>query len=196
MRVPPSGCATTDVMWATLTETRDGGPGIDPEVAVRPVLAGLLLGITHDRRLMREAQVNLAVRWFIGYHLHEALPDHSSLTRNRQRWGAERFRRVFARTAQACVAAGIAKGEVVHVHSSLIRANVSWDAIARRYADGSRQPKAMAAPRRAEAGRSLRVHHRHDATLATKGPTRNKCFKAAAGWVRWCSSTRRGTGRA
>ncbi len=33
------------------------------------------------------------------------------------------------------------------------------------------------------------------ATL-TKDPTRNKCFKAAAGWVRWCSSTRRGTGRA
>ena len=31
---------------------------------------------------------------------------------------------------------------------------------------------------------------------AAKGPTRNKCFKAAAGWVRWCSSTRRGTGRA
>jgi hypothetical protein len=41
----------------------------------------------HDRRLMREAQVNLAIRWFCGYGLHEALPDHSSLTRIRQRWG-------------------------------------------------------------------------------------------------------------
>ena len=63
------------------------------------MLAGLLLGIAHDRRLMREAQVNIAVRWFAGYGLHEALPDHSSLTRIRQRWGAERFRRVFARTS-------------------------------------------------------------------------------------------------
>ena len=53
------------------------------------MLAGLLLGIVHDRRLMREAQVNLAIRWFIGYGLHETLPDHSSLTRIRQRWGAE-----------------------------------------------------------------------------------------------------------
>ena len=63
----------------------NGRPGIDPEVAVRLMLAGLLLGIVHDRKLMREAQVNLAIRWFIGYGLHEDLPDHSSLTRIRQR---------------------------------------------------------------------------------------------------------------
>ena len=42
----------------------NGRPGIDPEVAVRLMLAGFLLGIVHDRRLMREAQVNLAIRWF------------------------------------------------------------------------------------------------------------------------------------
>ena len=56
----------------------DGRPGIDPEVAVRLMLAGLLIGIVHDRKLMREAHVNIAIRWFIGYGLHEALPDHSS----------------------------------------------------------------------------------------------------------------------
>jgi transposase len=59
----------------------NGRPGIDPKVAVRLMLAGLLLGIVHDRRLMREAQVNLAIRWFVGYGLHEPLPDHSSLRR-------------------------------------------------------------------------------------------------------------------
>ena len=69
------------------------------EVAVRLMLAGFLLGIVHDRRLMREAQVNLGIRWFAGYGLHEAMPDHSSLTRIRQRWGVERFRRIFERTA-------------------------------------------------------------------------------------------------
>ena len=68
------------------------------------MLAGFLLGIVHDRRLMREAQVNLAIRWFTGYALHEALPDHSSLTRIRQRWGVERFRQIFERTVRACIA--------------------------------------------------------------------------------------------
>jgi transposase len=64
-----------------------GRPGIDPKVALRLMLTGFLLGIIHDRRLMREAQVNLAIRWFVGYARHEELPDHSSLTRIRQRWG-------------------------------------------------------------------------------------------------------------
>jgi len=110
-----------------------GRPPIDPEAAVRLMLAGFLLGIVHDRRLMREAQVNLAIRWFAGFGLHERLPDHSSLTRIRQRWGAERFRRIFERTVQACVTAGIAKGEIVHIDASLIRADVAWESLAVRH---------------------------------------------------------------
>ena len=113
----------------------DGRPGIDPEAAVRLMLAGLLSGIVHDRRLMREAQVNLAIRWFAGYALHEKLPDHSSLTRIRQRWGPERFKAVLSRTVKACIAARIATGEVVHLDATLIRANVSWDAIVEAHAD-------------------------------------------------------------
>lgn len=129
-----------DLSWlraevADLYCETNGRPGVDPEVAVRLMLAGFLLGIVHDRRLMREAQVNLAIRWFVGYGLHEVLPDHSSLTRIRQRWGADRFRRIFERTVQACVAAKIAKGEIVHVDASLIRADVSWESLAVRHVD-------------------------------------------------------------
>lgn len=99
------------------------------------MLSGFLLGIVHDRRLMREAQVNIAIRWFVGYGLHEELPDHSSLTGIRQRWGAERFRRMFERTVQACVTAKIAKGEVVHIDVSLIRADVSWESLVVRHVE-------------------------------------------------------------
>jgi transposase len=113
----------------------NGRPGIDPEVAVRLMLAGLLLGIVHDRRLMREAQVNLAIRWFVGYGLHEALPDHSSLTRIRQRWGAIRFKALLARTVEACIAAKIATGEVVHFDATVIRADVSWGAVVDAHAE-------------------------------------------------------------
>jgi hypothetical protein len=77
------------------------------------MLAGFLLGPVHDRRRMREAPLNLAS----------------------QRWGAERFRRIFTRAVQACVTARIARGEIVHIDNSLTRADVSWDAIARRHAD-------------------------------------------------------------
>ena len=71
------------------------------------------------RRLMREAQVNLAIRWFVGHALHEALPDHSSLTRIRQRWGED----VCPLMAQ-CLPRG-ATSRRVHIvtkHAAILRA--------------------------------------------------------------------------
>src|SRR5438552_8583002 len=99
------------------------------------MLAALLTGIVHDRKLIREAQVNIAIRWFIGYGLHEKLPHHSSLTRIRQRWGEERFRRIFKCTVDACLEAKIATAEVVHIDASLIPANVSWASLVARHVE-------------------------------------------------------------
>lgn len=155
----------------------NGRPGIDPEVAVRLMLAGFLLGIVHDRRLMREAQVNIAIRWFAGFGLHETLPDHSSLTRIRQRWGADRFRQIFLRTVKACVEAGIAKGEIVHIDASLIRADVSWDSLAVRYVEAAgtanSEPGDDAETTRRQSGKSKKVCTTDpDATMATNGRNR------------------------
>ena len=73
--------------------------------------------------------MNLAICWFIGYGLHEGLPDQSSLTRIRQRWGETRFGEIFKRTVTACLEAKIATAKVVHIDASLIWANVSWDSL-------------------------------------------------------------------
>ena len=154
----------------------NGRPGIDPEAAVRLMLAGFLLGIVHDRRLMREAQVNLAIRWFSGYALHETLPDHSTLTRIRQRWGALRFRRIFERSVQACVAARIAKGEIVHVDASLIRANVSWESLVSRHVeavDEANTEQVQTAKASRSTGKFKKVCTTDpDASMATNGRNR------------------------
>jgi transposase len=162
-----------------------GRPGVAPEAAVRLMLAGFLLGIVHDRRLMREAQVNLAIRWFAGYGLHDRLPDHSSLTRIRQRWGVARFRRIFERTVQACVSAGLAKGEIVHVDASLIRADVAWESLAVRHVDAVTQVNGdgTASDRTPETQERLRMSKQTgkfkkvcltdpDASMATSGRNR------------------------
>jgi len=112
-----------------------GRPSIDPESALRLMLAGYFQGIVHDRKLMREAQVNLAIRWFSGFRLHEKLPEHSSLTKIRQRWGPERFKKIFQKTVQMCMDAGLVNGETVHIDSTLIRADVSWESLTTEYAD-------------------------------------------------------------
>jgi transposase len=113
----------------------NGRPSIDPESALRLMLAGFFEGIVHDRKLMRQAQVNLAIRWFAGYRLDEKLPEHSSLTRIRQRWGPERFKKVFQKTVQACVKAGLVDAETVHVDATLIRADVSWESLVEVHAE-------------------------------------------------------------
>lgn len=112
----------------------NGRPGIDPEAAVKLMLAGFFHGIVHDRKLMREAQVNIAMRWFAGYTLEDKLPDHSSLTRIRQRWGEEMFRRIFTRTVADCAKAGLVNGETVHIDATLIRADVSWESLTEAWA--------------------------------------------------------------
>jgi len=113
----------------------NGRPGIDPEAAVRLMIAGYFQGIVHDRKLMREAQVNLAIRWFAGFALDEKLPHHSTLTRIRHRWGEERFKKVFLKTIQSCIDAGLVSGETVHFDATLIRADVSWEGLAVQHAD-------------------------------------------------------------
>ena len=118
-----------------LYDDRMGRPSIDPEAAVRLMLAGFFHGIVHDRKLMREARMHIGIRWFAGFRLHENLPHHSSLTRLRQRWGPERFKRVFQKTVQACVDAGLVDGETVHVDATLIRADVSWESLVEQHAE-------------------------------------------------------------
>ncbi|MGY4281320.1 IS5 family transposase [Bradyrhizobium sp. LM2.7] len=124
---------------------------------------------------MREAQVNIAIRWFIGYDLHEVLPDHSSLTRIR--WGADRFRRIFERTVQACLVAKIATGEIVHIDASLIRANVSWESLAVRHVAAVEAANAPEPDDTAKSGRQTGKFKKvcttdPEATMATNGRNR------------------------
>ena len=111
----------------------NGRPSIAPEAALRLMLAGFFHGIIHDRKLMRDAQVNLAIRWFAGYRLDEKLPDHSSLTRIRQRWGSELFKKIFSKIVQTCIEANLVNCETVHIDSTLIRADVSWESISEKH---------------------------------------------------------------
>lgn len=155
---------------------------------MRLMLAGFLLGIVHDRRLMREAQVNVAIRWFIGCGLHEALPDHSSLTRIRQHWGAERFRRIFQRAVHACITAKIAKGEIVHIDASLIRADVSWDSLAVRHVEAVAEINDA----EIEALRASRQTRKFKKVCVTDAP-RWRPTRATADWSRPTSNIRRST---
>lgn len=186
-----------DLSWLR-DEVRDlysewqGRPSIDPEAAVRLMLAGFFQNIVHDRKLMREAQVNLAIRWFAGYRLSDDLPHHSSLTRIRQRWGPQKFKMIFAKTVECCAKAGLVNGDTVHVDATLIRADVSWSSLTRLHADrvleenetDQDQPDSLdpakCGKRRSRKGKAKKISRTDpDATLTTskKYERMEPCYK-------------------
>jgi len=102
----------------------NGRPSIDPEVVIRLFLLQAIEGISSVRELMREVQVNLAYRWFIGYSLDERLPDHSTSSKALDRFGDEVFNNLFERSVAQCQASGLIEGKVLHVDATTIRADL------------------------------------------------------------------------
>jgi len=107
----------------------NGRPSIDPEVVIRLFLIQAMDGIAHVRELMRQVQVNLAYRWFIGYRLDEKLPDHSTLSKALDRFGDEVFNELFERSIAKCRESGLIEGRVLHVDATTIRADLHRDRV-------------------------------------------------------------------
>src|SRR3954463_11680870 len=107
-----------------------GRPSVDPVVFFRLQLVMFFEDIRSERQLMRVAADRLSVRWFLGYNLNEALPDHSSLTKIRERYGLEIFRRFFEEIVELCVEAGLVWGEELYVDSTKVEANAAVDSLA------------------------------------------------------------------
>src|SRR3712207_9238677 len=77
---------------------------------------------------------SLSIRWYLGYDLHELLPDHSSLTRIRDRYGLEVFRRFFEAIVERCAEAGLVWGEELYFDATKVEANASLESITPRFA--------------------------------------------------------------
>src|SRR6266536_6513356 len=86
---------------------RGGRPSIDAIVFFNLQLVMFFDGIRSDRQLMQLSADRLSVRWYVGYNLDEPLPDHSSLTRIRERYGVELFQRFFEAIVDQCQQAGL-----------------------------------------------------------------------------------------
>jgi transposase len=111
-----------------------GRPSVDPVVFFKLQLVMFFEDLRSERQLMRVVADRLSLRWYLGYDLHEPLPDHSSLTRIRERYGLEIFRSFFDRIVEMCFEAGLVWGEELFVDSTTVRANAAKAALVPRFA--------------------------------------------------------------
>jgi transposase len=111
-----------------------GRPSVDPVVFFKLQLVMFFEGVRSERLLMRLVADRLSVRWSLGYNLGEPLPDHSSLTRMRTRYGLDVFRRFFATIVEQCQQAGLVWGRELYVDATHVLADASLESLVPRFA--------------------------------------------------------------
>jgi transposase len=106
-----------------------GRPSVDPVIFFKLELILFYEDLRSERQLMEVVADRLSLRWYLGYDLHEPLPDHSSLTRIRERYGLEIFRSFFVRIVEMCIKVGLVWGEELFVDSTTVGANAAKAAL-------------------------------------------------------------------
>src|SRR3954454_3578418 len=111
-----------------------GRPSIDPVVFFKLQLILFFEGLRSERQLMAVVADRLSLRWYLGYDLDEVVPDHSSLTKIRERYGLETFRRFFDVVVERCRAAGLVWGEELYLDATKVEANAARASLVPRFA--------------------------------------------------------------
>ena len=104
-----------------------GRPSIDPELMIRMLIVGYCFGIGSERRLCEEVHFNLAYRWFCRLGLEDAVPEHSSFSKNRHGRFRESdaFRHVFEAVLARCMAEGRVGAEGFAIDASVVKADAA-----------------------------------------------------------------------
>jgi transposase len=104
-----------------------GRPSIDPELIVRMLVIGYVMGIRSERRLCDEVHLNLAYRWFCRLGLDGKVPNHSTFSKYRHGKFRESdlLRHVFEATVERCLKENLVSGEGFAVDASLIPADAN-----------------------------------------------------------------------
>ena len=104
-----------------------GRPGIDPVSLFKIVFIQYLFGIRSMRQTIKEIEVNVAYRWFIGYSLTEPVPHFSTFGKNyvRRFAGTNIFERIFKRILEEAEKSGYVDASAVFIDSTHIKASAN-----------------------------------------------------------------------
>jgi transposase len=111
---------------------RMGRPGLVPGVYFRLLLVGYFEGIDSERGIAWRTADSLALRDFLGLAVHEAPPDHSTISRTRRLIDLETHQAVFVWVLEYLAAAKLLKGTTLGVDGTTLEANAALRTIVRR----------------------------------------------------------------
>ena len=138
-----------------------GRPSLPPGRYFRLLLLGYFEGLESERAMAWRASDSLSLRQFLDIALHEAPPDHSTVSRTRRRIDVETHEAVFTWVLQRVADAGLLKGKTVGIDATTLEANAALRSIVRRdtgegydaFLRGLAAASGIATPSRAELAR-------------------------------------------
>ena len=88
---------------------------------------GYLYGIRSERQLVKDIEVNLAYRWFLGYSITEKIPDSSTISQNRIRRfkGTDIPQKIFDNIVFQAMEKNLVGGKILYSDSTHIKANAN-----------------------------------------------------------------------
>ena len=101
-----------------------GRPSVDPVILIKIVLIQYLYGIRSMRQTIREIEVNLAYRWFLGLDMYDKVPHFSTFGKNytRRFKGTDLFEQIFSKILQECINAGLVDPSEVFIDATHVKA--------------------------------------------------------------------------
>jgi len=105
----------------------NGRPALDPVMLFKMLFVGYLFGVRSERRLVREIEVNVAYRWFVGLRLTDAVPDASTFSQNRRRRfaGTDIEQRIFDGIVEQAIEHKLIGGRVLYTDSTHLKASAN-----------------------------------------------------------------------
>lgn len=105
----------------------NGRPSIDPVVLIKLPVIQYLCGIKSMRQTIRDAEVNVAYRWFLGLDFNEPIPHFSTFGKNytRRFKDTDLFEQIFMKILEQCVKAGYVDQKTLFVDGTHVKARAN-----------------------------------------------------------------------
>lgn len=117
----------------------NGRPAVDPVVLFKMLFLGYLYGVRSERQLVREIQVNVAYRWFIGYGLTDKIPDASTFSQNRRRRFTEStvYQEIFDEIVLQAMRRKWINGRILYTDSTHLKASANKHKFKKKHVEAS-----------------------------------------------------------
>ena len=107
----------------------NGNESVPPPIILKMMLLLIFYNVRSERELAATIPERLDWLWFLDYDLDDDIPNHSVLSKARNRWGVEAFKTFFERIVWQCAQAGLVDGSKLFMDSSIVQADASNNSV-------------------------------------------------------------------